>query len=421
MTQNITEGVKVDTSATGGRSQFSTTTDTIAINMVTQVVNEDGSISVGAGYGGQADTYLGVNVSSLGDVNGDGYDDVIVGTSANWSAYVVFGNASGTGYSISGGSLEASQGFKISSSNINFGYGMSAAGDVNGDGFADIAVTGSTETGTNAKTYILYGRANLTNVNVDALTSGTNGYVIDHANINTQYLSVANAGDVNGDGLADMILAPGINTSSGVSTAYVVYGNTSGSNLDLTGGTIAAGRGFKLTAAYLDYIGKTVSGAGDFNGDGYADLIVGADAGNSDNVPNAYIVYGSAQGVDINLTNGLAVSQGFKISGATSSSVGNSVTSAGDINGDGLSDVMVSDERNQAVYVVYGNTGNLANFSVSGGTIASSLGFKISGVPGSLFGYDGASAGDINGDGLSDMIISDPGGVSIGSPSAYVI
>ena len=131
-----------------GGNAYAGITDTTTFNFLT--LNSDGSIPALPPYGSSIQQFLGSSVSRAGDVNGDGYDDVIVGASGfginGGAAYVVYGNAAGKGVSPSDGTIASSDGFKITgtfsgtTANSKLGYSVSGIGDINGDGYADVMV-----------------------------------------------------------------------------------------------------------------------------------------------------------------------------------------------------------------------------------------------------------------------------------------
>jgi methionine-rich copper-binding protein CopC len=186
--------------------------DTTTLNFNT--ADSDGSVNANPLYGAYASDYLGSSISSAGDINGDGYDDFIVSASGTNSAYVIYGSAGGLGAYVAAGSIAASQGFKLTGG-LSAGYTVSGAGDVNGDGYADMLV-GAFYGGA----YVVYGGSAMgNNVVLTDLTANSGGFTIGYINNR-----VVNAGgDVNGDGLADFIL-------SGYSDAYVVYGRVGSSH-----------------------------------------------------------------------------------------------------------------------------------------------------------------------------------------------
>src|SRR5262245_31995730 len=141
--------------------------------------------------GAAANDNSGRSVASAGDVNGDGFADVIVGASLAGASYVVFGQASGFAANINLGSLDGTTGFKLSGA----GTTVNSAGDVNGDGFADVIV-GSTGTNTS---YVVFGQASgfAANINLGSL-AGSTGFSLPGAGF-----SVASAGAVNGDGVGE--------------------------------------------------------------------------------------------------------------------------------------------------------------------------------------------------------------------------
>ena len=290
----------------------------------------------------QIAAFLGFSVSGAGDVNGDGYADVIVGAYLydagefdEGAAFVFLGSATGIADgnpSTAHAQLESNQGFAF------LGNAVSGAGDVNGDGYADVIVgayfydAGQADEGA---AFVFLGSAT-------GVADGNPSTA--HAQLESDQAdaglgrSVSGAGDVNGDGYADVI----------VGAAGVAAGEfNEGAAFVFLGGTAGVADGNPSTAhAQLQsdqagaFLGFSVSGAGDVNGDGYADVIVGAhfySAGQGFEGA-AFVFLGSATGIaDGNPSTAhaqLESNQGFAL-------LGNAVSDAGDVNGDGFADVIV--------------------------------------------------------------------------------
>ena len=161
---------------------------------------------------------------------------------------------------------------------------MASAGDVNGDGFADLIVgafLADPNGSDSGASYVVFGKASGFAANIDLSTlDGTTGFKLSGAAAGDESgISVASAGDVNGDGFADLIVGASFADPNGSysGASYVVFGKASGfaANIDLS--SLDGTTGFKLSGAVVqDYSGFSVASAGDVNGDGFADLIVGA-------------------------------------------------------------------------------------------------------------------------------------------------
>ncbi|MDP3549336.1 MAG: cadherin-like domain-containing protein [Novosphingobium sp.] len=433
------------TASDGTQSDSGHVTITVAAPVAAKTIDLSGLTS-SQGFiiqGDVADDRAGFSVSSAGDINGDGFADLIIGAprgdnggSNAGEAYVIFGNAGTTRANIDLTSLAASDGFIIhgNAGDDQAGSSVSSAGDINGDGFVDLIVGArfGDNGGSNAgEAYVIFGKAGATRANID-LTSLTasNGFIIqgDEGGDRAGY-SVSSAGDVNGDGFADLIVGAdaGDNGGTNAGEAYVIFGKTGATRVDIDLTSLAAIDGFIIQGDVAgDYAGRSVSSAGDINGDGFADIVVGAPYG--DNGGNyageAYVIFGKAGAtrVDIDLTS-LSASDGFIIQGDLASDLaGWSVASAGDINGDGIIDLTVGALGGEA-YVVFGKTGaTRADIDLT--SLSASDGFKIqANASNDQAGRSVSSAGDINGDGFADLIVGAPRGDNGGNNAgeAYVI
>jgi Ca2+-binding RTX toxin-like protein len=386
----------------------------------------------------------GRSVSSAGDVNGDGFDDLIIGAPGANQSYVVFGKSGGFTSSLNLSDLNGSNGFKIHgiAPGGTSGWSVSSAGDVNGDGFDDLII-GTFQTGSNGsdpgQSYVVFGKSGgfTSSLNLSDL-NGSNGFKINGiAPGDTSGSSVSSAGDVNGDGFDDLIIgayrADPNGSYSGQS--YVVFGKSGGFTSSLNLSDLNGTNGFKINGiAASDLSGFSVSSVGDVNGDGFDDLIIGAYRAdpNGINAGQSYVVFGKGGGFasTLNLSD-LNGSNGFKINGITTSDhSGFSVSGAGDVNGDGFDDLIIgahwadpNGSRSGQSYVVFGQSGGFAS-SLNLSDLNGSNGFKLNGIATDDYsGWSVSGAGDINGDGFDDLIIgaykADPNGSSSGQ--SYVV
>jgi hypothetical protein len=349
---------------------------------------------------------LGWSVAPAGDVNGDGYADVIISTpdysngqASEGAAFVYHGSASGLGatpaWTVEGNQVGA-----------DFGYQVSTAGDVNGDGYSDVIVGAPSYDGNQADEGMAF--AYLGSATGLATTPA---WTVESNQSGSSFgIAVATAGDVNGDGYADVIVGASryTNGHNQEGRVYVYRGSVTGllmvPQIMFESNRIGA------------LFGSSVAAAGDVNGDGYADVIVGAPAYEQGQIGEgmAFVYPGSAAGTAASFlwsAEGNQVNAGF----------GGAVATAGDVNGDGFADVVVgasafdNGEANEGRASVYpGRT-----FGVSSIPIWTSEADQ----PDALFGFSAATAGDVDGDGFSDLIVgaqqfSNPEGME-GRASVY--
>ena len=386
---------------------------------------------------------FGSSVSSAGDINGDGIDDILIGapraggTPGNngaGEAYVLFGSDLPFSASLSVSDLDGTNGFKIGGGLVNseVGFSVDAAGDVNNDGIDDILV-GARQANSSGLTYagqayVIFGSAGgfLESVTLPPVSGLTGSGISNFARAGS---SVAGIGDVNGDGIDDFAVgAPDASADGviGAGQSFIVFGDSTGLpatfSLADVGGTVA---GLRLDGTlYGDRSGSVVEGAGDINGDGIGDVVIGAFTADAPGYDSgaAYVVFGSTTlGGDLSLSD-LNGTNGFR---ATSSElaalVGISVSGIGDFNGDGIDDVAIGGHGTNAgtgsVWVVYGSTTAFsANIDLD--ALAPTEGFRIDGLGADDgFGFSVSGAADVNGDGYADLIV---GALSEGYvPGAY--
>ncbi|MCC5625038.1 hypothetical protein [Nostoc sp. CHAB 5715] len=394
----------------------------------------------------------GYSVSSAGDVNNDGFDDLIIGArladpngTDSGQSYVVFGSSNGFSSTLNLSNLNGTNGFTINGiAAVDYsGWSLGSAGDVNNDGIADVII-GAPLASPNGlysgQSYVVFGKstgfdATLNLYNLD----GTNGFTINGiAAVDYSGWSLGSAGDVNNDGIADLIIGAPYASPNGLYSgqSYVVFGKSTGFDATLNLYNLDGTNGFTINGiAAGDGSGISVSSAGDVNDDGIADLIIGASGvdPNGSASGQSYVVFGKSTGFDATLNlSDLNGANGFTINGiAASDYSGYSVSSAGDVNNDGIADLIIGARyadfngysSSGQSYVVFGkNTGFSATLNLS--SLNGYNGFTINGIAAyDESGVSVSSAGDVNSDGFDDLIIgayiADPNGS--GSGQSYVV
>jgi hypothetical protein len=323
---------------------------------------------------------LGYSVSTIGDMNGDGLGDFVIGNPGSAASlldvnvgksYVVFGQKKGFDLddnSVTESSIDVSllatadgDGFTFTGEAVGLydnasGSSVGSAGDINGDGYDDMIIAtpffGASAFGAGDATgisYVVYGDATPGDIAINpSQLDGTKGFTVIGAAGDYLGRSVNSLGDINGDGFGDLGFGADY-ASLTAGTAYVVFGKSASfgaTDIDVSTFTSTATNGFKITnstAAIGNQLGFSIKTAGDVNGDGYDDFLVG-ETGSGTNEGAAYVVFGKTGSfgttVDVATLDG---SNGFKISGTTGETdkLGNAVSAAGDVNGDGFDDIVV--------------------------------------------------------------------------------
>jgi hypothetical protein len=332
-----------------------------------------------------AQANMGKSVACAGDMNKDGYSDIIVGAPGAGKAFVYYGRDNGIS-SIPDITIEKASG-------DGFGMSVSTAGDVNGDGYSDIII-GAPHHGSKQEggAYLYYGDS-FGLKSAIWFKSFAGNSLFDGAYFGR---NVSNAGDVNNDGYDD-ILVGAILYQSDRGDAFLFYGSANGpsQNWDWS----APWSGSHAEGAYFG----SVSAAGDINGDGYDDIIIGAEHYDVHNGA-AFVWYGHSWGLSQSNPEWTFVCE------QNNAFLGRSVSTAGDVNGDGFDDIVIGargygsgQDREGKVYVFYGSPAGLS--STPGWTYESN-------ITSAYTGASVSTAGDVNGDGFDDIIAGAPSYVS---------
>jgi hypothetical protein len=339
----------------------------------------------------QVDAYFGNSVSGAGDVNGDGFDDVIVGAHLFGNGQHQEGRAFLYLGQAGGPSLVPDWTAESDHPAADFGISVSGAGDVNGDGFDDVIVGAH-----------LFGNGQLQEGRAYLYLGSASGpslvanWTAESDQVGAKFgMSVSGAGDVNGDGFDDVIVgAPFLSNGQTIEgRAFFYLGSAGGPSLtaDWTAESDQYGANF----------GTSVSGTGDVNGDGFDDVIVGAPFFSNGQLGEgrAFFYLGSASGPSL-------TADWTAESNRYSAQFGTSVSAAGDVNGDGFGDVIVG-----ASHFHHGQPEEGRAFLYVGSAAGPSLvpDWTAEGKQSyAHFGRSVSGAGDVNGDGVDDVIVGAP-------------
>jgi Ca2+-binding RTX toxin-like protein len=467
----------------------------IMISGLTPAANMDYFAYAETNYRGNLDSGVGL----VGDVNGDGYADLLAKVSENKYA-ILYGKASGwADIDLSSGTISASDGYIINKpapaysdspdwyARYIFPSAGYAIGDINHDGYADYAITEYftdnsnprlTDTRDAGKTYIVFGSASGATLD---LSSGSGYITLTGAEYDSLGTQVAQVGDVNGDGIDDVVIgAPSRSNSyydystntwySNTDTdggAYIIFGKESG----WTDMTLSHTAGTGTDYVYLEgdnsmgkQFGEKVTGVGDVDGDGIADFIVGTNGENGNSAGEYYLVFGRSDWTNANLqalanlTSGAAEELGsaIKLTGKYTSVwdsqygwtlVDNrvqSVQAIGDINGDGYADMMATVGGNflqrvdnqggetassdgdlyaGATFIIYGKARDDWDKTVDATQLGEEAVEITGGLPREQFGFSFAGGTDVNGDGIADLVFGQPDNHKNGfnSGGAYIL
>lgn len=340
--------------------------------------------------GAQGNGYFGWSIAGVGDVNGDGYNEVLVGEWWHNGGITLQGRAllyPGTATGLSASPIWE---FKSGQARAGAGVHVSAAGDVNGDGFADFVVGADLyddPEDSEGRVWVFHGAPGWPSV--------TPNWDFQVNQLEARLHMASAAGDVNGDGFDDLIVGDWLfdTSSSDAGSAYCFHGSANGLSMTYAWSV-------EWGAADAHY-GGSVGGVGDVNGDGFDDVIVGADGKEDQSTYGgaAYLYYGSPSGL-------LPTAAWDYTSPVSQASFGTCATGSGDVNGDGYADVVIGARRHSNGEFEEGR----AYLFLGGASGPSPVPDWIvePNQVGARFGGSLSIVGDMNGDGLADVIVGAP-------------
>jgi len=375
---------------------------------------------------------LGLSISGAGDVNGDGYDDIIIGDTLQFSdvqdgtAYVIYGGPDGpTASATTPEHFASDAGFELFLTDgvgYLFGYATGGGGDFNGDGLDDVIIGAPMS---NASVSVVFGSVTPPSSPIEVPTEldGSNGFVVAIPQAHPDRLghSITFAGDINGDGFDDIIIGQPRATSvgsSGPGKVWIVFGSADPQSAIFDLADIDGSNGFELIDSawgiQRGQIGLAVAGI-DINGDGFADIVssgpitVTADGAIAQKI---YVVFGGTDPmpatfdmVNLNGANGFQIHVRHTSTETTdvlAHTIGYSLSNAGDINGDGIEDlVFTTSFADGSAAVLFGSrTGFPAVVDLE--ALDGTNGFLVTASASVL---SVSNAGDVNGDGVDDLIV----------------